>query len=384
MTRSHGWLVVFFDALGERLTAEVRPRFITALNERGGERAVIPSVGFCEYTAAFTGLEPAAAGHLTLYRFTQQSRAFRWLAHLGALRELVPRRLISIIARWRDDDMELVGTSMIPRAVLPHVEIVEVRRSFWKQRLPAPNILVDAEAAGLRPARIAGPAHWRSGEVNLGAVKDAFASGHRFVVVHIPDLDRVAHQYGPTDARVRDELIRLDRALEETVEWVGLHGVDLELVVFGDHGMVPVVGKIDSSSLKEELEEWERRGDCTVFLDSTMVRVRAWDPKIESRIRQAMNRLPHGRILEEQTLRRWGAWFQDRSYGDVLFLADPGYVVTPNYFQGRSPVAGMHGYAPTVTENWGHLSSSIPLPTEWPEVIPLVAVHGLLKRIVAA
>lgn len=36
----------------------------------------------------------------------------------------------------------------------------------------------------------------------------------------------------------------------------------------------------------------------------------------------------------------------DRKYGDLIFLAQPGVLISPNFFQGTMYVKGMHGFDP--------------------------------------
>jgi hypothetical protein len=372
-------IAVFFDALGDELYCRVRPPFLTSVEAEGGTRALEPSLGFCEYTAAFTGQHPSASGHLALYRFRRNSRAFGWLRWLGPARELVPRRVIDAVAARLEPDVELRGTSHIPRRVLAEVEVVEVRRSFWTRDSEAPNITRYADRRGLRVARVAGPSFWGSGTENLAHVVAKLRAGTDFVVVHVPDLDALAHRFGMEDHRVSERLLELDCTLGALVGDVRRGGRRCDVVAFGDHGMVSVRGRVATRPLLDALDSDIARGACTVFLDSTMARVRVWSADVAPTVRDALRRLPHGRVLSESQLRAWGAWFEDRSYGDEIFLADPGYVLHPNYFQGDADVAGMHGYAPGTERNRGRLVSSIPIPAMLPAVVPLRSVHRILR-----
>ena len=45
-------------------------------------------------------------------------------------------------------------------------------------------------------------------------------------------------------------------------------------------------------------------------------------------------------------VKRLGINFKHNDYGDVVFLADPGILIFPNFFQDKNPVKAMHSYEP--------------------------------------
>lgn len=366
-------IAVFFDALGASLYDTVRPEFLASVGAGGAARQLTPSFGFCEYSAAFLGLDPATAGHLTLFRFTRRSRAFHWLRAFGPVARIVPRRAIAAVARRLDPDLQHIPTAQIPQTLLPRLEIVELRESFWRD----PRNVAARAATCTESAIVAGPRYWSEGEANIEVARAAIDRGARFVVLHLPDLDALAHRDGPGAPSVVDRLRRLDARLAELVAFASLRAGSCDVVAFGDHGMVRVQGSADATALLTELGPSVRRGACSVFLDSTMIRVRTWDARETERVRTALARVGHGRVLEEHELRAWGAWFPGSEYGDVIFLADPGYVVMPNFFQGTTAVAGMHGYAPGVADNLGQLVSSRPVRAS-EGALPLHAVYDVL------
>jgi hypothetical protein len=51
------------------------------------------------------------------------------------------------------------------------------------------------------------------------------------------------------------------------------------------------------------------------------------------------------RLVDDAELERLGVLFENREYGDLIFLCDPGTIILPSYM-GVDPVEGMHGYHP--------------------------------------
>ena len=93
----------------------------------------------------------------------------------------------------------------------------------------------------------------------------------------------------------------------------------------------------------------EKRGhrlgrDYLGFFDSTMARL--WSSERIARDAAAIleeNR--SGRLLNDEELDARGCLFPDRSYGEWIFLLDPGVMIVPS-FMGGARLAAMHGYDP--------------------------------------
>jgi hypothetical protein len=123
-------------------------------------------------------------------------------------------------------------------------------------------------------------------------------------------------------------------------------------VLFSDHGMVSVTGTVDVSSAIASTGLVAGR-DYVVFLDSTMARF--WFPTDVARpaIVEALSTLP-GRVLGLRDLRRLDIDECDPRNGELYFLAEPGHVIIPNFFQATADhTRGMHGCEPECPDNMG-------------------------------
>jgi hypothetical protein len=75
-------------------------------------------------------------------------------------------------------------------------------------------------------------------------------------------------------------------------------------------------------------------------------------------IREILEGVPGGRIIEEDELRSLGVFFPEGEYGDILFLCDAGKIILPSYM-GSSPVKGMHGYHPDAPCMYSVMQSNV-------------------------
>ncbi len=137
------------------------------------------------------------------------------------------------------------------------------------------------------------------------SVKRKFEQDLREVeYLHIWELDNISHEYGTKAAETIECIKTIDKKLER---------MDFD-VVFSDHGMMDVQETIS-------VPETE---NC--FIDSTLARYwNASDVKLP---------------LDKGHLIKW-----DKKYGDMIFSANPGVLILPNYWQGARAVKAMHGYS---------------------------------------
>lgn len=117
------------------------------------------------------------------------------------------------------------------------------------------------------------------------------------------ELDKVGHEYGTKSEEIISAIKEIDRKISE---------MDFD-IIFSDHGMIDIHKKISVPVTD----------DC--FIDSDMARYWGKKPEFDSK---------DG---------KWIEW-SNKKYGDFIFLANPGVLIFPNYWQGKNPAKAMHGY----------------------------------------
>ncbi len=164
------------------------------------------------------------------------------------------------------------------------------------------------------------------------------------------DLDTIAHRYGTNSREINEKIRELDNHCRQIIESVS-DKYPINFLFWSDHGMVDVEETIDISQLVSDL-------DLLMFLDSSLARFWVDEEYKKKELIRRLNGL-NGKVLSEEDMERYHIRFQHNRYGDIIFLANPGVLIFPNYYQKSDPVKAMHGYVPTHPDQYGmYISSS--------------------------
>lgn len=382
MKGSKKTLYVVVDALRSDYVCKTKMPKVAQLAENSVHvEQLVPSPGFCERVEILTGRENTDTGYFTAidridpsHKNTFLFGMLSWCSIcLGMIESLfksylifrIRKRLTSRIMK-RVWPQYAVPTFNIPLSIYGQFGLSE---DAVDQSLPSafgvPSI-VDQRA--LRGESVNFQAFTSLGddstllndqdrmtfvENNLHTSKDAV------FFLYIGELDAMGHKYGPSSSEFADILKSVDQSLSDFIERLRAKGA-IELVIIGDHGMSDVTASVDFiSEVKKEakLLGLTNKSDITIFCDSTVGRVWVKDDKKRSDL--------HDSLIKNEHLKSFGTVFEDQDYekfsvpknlerhGQVLWFANNGVVVSPDYFYGEFPPKGMHGYLPVLDENFG-------------------------------
>jgi hypothetical protein len=240
----------------------------------------------------------------------------------------------------------------IPTSRLPLFAFSETELPWEDRTLPRPGLLRILSAQGIPWLHLGYPVIDQRTSFLTEAALSRMRGPHRMVFLHYAELDWVGHEHGPLGDRADSTLAAIDRSLEK----VWRHAASLwpcaRLLVFGDHGMVPVRGEVDVLRALRELPLRHGR-DYAVFLDSTVARFWFLTPRARPLIVDLLAALPGGRWLTPADMDDLHLRGTRRENGEAFWLLDEGLVIMPSYFQREARPAGMHGYHPSVRDNWG-------------------------------
>ncbi|MCC6484318.1 MAG: alkaline phosphatase family protein [Armatimonadetes bacterium] len=176
-------------------------------------------------------------------------------------------------------------------------------------------------------------------QTKLEAIPDI--ENYALIFVHTwGHLDSSGHDFGPASAEIRAMAGQCDQQLAEFVAWLRKRVPDASFIMFADHGMHEVhtthdVGPIVNDAISGQ--------GPLVFVDSTAVR--AWGNEGELlKLSERLSGLPGVRVLSDEDLIANHAFFPQREYGEMMAVAYPGYVFSPDFFEGPKKRLGMHGY----------------------------------------
>jgi predicted AlkP superfamily pyrophosphatase or phosphodiesterase len=159
-------------------------------------------------------------------------------------------------------------------------------------------------------------------------------------------MDMFLHMHCNEPDAIANRLKWYDRQLRRVFEAAREIDPEATMTVISDHGMTPVehhydvVGKIESLGLKMP-------SDYLAVYDSTMARFWFFNDAARKSVHDCLASLACGRILQDEELRKLGVFFPDQRFGELIFLLDPGWLVSKGDFNGKGWMPlGMHGYDP--------------------------------------
>lgn len=368
-------LIVLVDALGWEQAGD--PTFVPVL---GAPRSPIRSV--LGYSSAnlptiMTGRLPREHGHFSMYRRAGRGGVFAGVKPLLSLAtRLTDRhwRISGWLAQW----LRWRGVTgyfslyEIPLSVLPEFDLCQ------RKDIHAPGAF--DSMTGLADLVLCTGAgriwNWSVPEDRAFAeLSEEIDRGEKRVLfLYTPTLDGLMHATGPDSGAVCEALAGYARRIEGLCERAGRRYEEVRVFVFGDHGMAPVRGVHD---LRSELEVagYGPDGPVLYFLDSTMARFWFHSAADRPRVEEILARHAWGRILGDEELESLGALFEDRRYGELIFLLEEGEILVPSFMSGR-PVRGMHGYHPDARHSFTVLLSNV---ANRPYPANLVELHAFLR-----
>jgi len=356
-------LLLLIDALRPDYLAHAP--YLRSLSANSATGVFREGFGFVPRQAYFGGLTAEQFGFTGMYCFDPARSPFgvAWglprhepdssLAELPGTRQFVDasaRDRLTPFART-------YATSInIPLAYLPYFDLVEQRAPWdphvgyrscfailnqhhvpWYQCMwPDTNRLPDHTDAGI-----------------VQTVLSELRPEHRLACVHLQELDGLGHAYGPSSPELLTGITATDQHCRRMIDSVRERYDRLKIILFGDHGMVNVTSTLDIAAVLRQTG-LTFGVDYAYFLDSSMARFWFYHGSARTRLEAALGPLSGGHVLTEHELKRYGIANCDRRNGEVFFLADPGVLIFPNFFQvSGAPPRGMHGYDPDCPDNFG-------------------------------
>jgi hypothetical protein len=197
-----------------------------------------------------------------------------------------------------------------------------------------------------------------------------------FALVYWPELDGLLHRVGNQSPQIAPKLRQYETWISELLDAVPGHYEEVRLYIFSDHGMANCDELFDLKAIINELPlEMER--DYAVVYDSTMARFWFFNDRARRLIAGCLQRIPTGRVLPDEELKRLRADFPDRYFGELIFLANEGVLIVPSHM-GERPIRAMHGYHPDNKHSFAALLTNQPSIPE--DIVAIPHIFNLMAR----
>ena len=359
-------LCILIDGFRHDYLEPAQTPFLCELAKKGFSVPLREPFAFQLRPAFFAGLWPEECGIAHLYMLEPEGSPYRFLREAPWLLELeeewgeMLRPILVAEARRAEicaghpASGRYAHTARVPFSSLSYFSYSETQLTWMPDGLPSPTIFDHLRARGEKWLWTAYPGDDLRTAAVLEAFRQRFRPEHRLVYLQFGEPDWVGHAKGPHSPQMQACLRQVDNAVRQIVSCLEEAGVVWNGIFFGDHGMVPVARRVNILPL---LQQTGLRApeDYIYFLDSTQARFWFKSDSARRRIEKELARFSGGRVLTEEDLERLHFRFSDKRFGELIWAADEGVVLHPNFFQGKEAVRGMHGYLPEAEANWARL-----------------------------
>jgi len=297
-----------------------------------------------------TGVPPAVTGHWNLFYYDPQGSPFRWLRSLqflpdAVLNHCVTRKIIKELGRRVLGMGPLFECSVSPR-LLPWFNYVEKKNIYDHGGINGSRSIFDQLDQQGIAHRVYSYHHLGDAEILEQAVKDIEEKKASFFFLYLSEMDMFLHMHCKDPVQVKARLDWYDQGLRKVFAVAQKIDPQASMTVISDHGMTPIDNRYDLVGDIEALG-LQMPADYLAVYDSTMARFWFFGDQAKQKVERRLTELQCGRILGDEELRQLGVFFADRRFGELIFLLNPGWLVSQSDFNGKGwmPI-GMHGYHP--------------------------------------
>ena len=377
MSRNKVALFIFIDAFGWEIYQR-NPFFLKGLVKDAKKLETILGYSSACDPSIISGLLPSEHRMWSSFYYSPTTSPFRWMRALRVLpSSLFDRgRVRYQLSKWIKRIHGFTGYFMlysVPFKYLPLFDYSE-KRSIWKEGLlRGRTIFNDLDARGtpyyVHESGTPDDARFAqlSGQLERNEIEFAYLS--------LGKLDALMHRVGNDGPEVTELLHWYDGKVRQLIETAEQHYGDVSWYVFTDHGMH------NSDQHYDLMADVARLGltfgrDYAAFYDATMARFWLLNDRARQAIPAALMNHSKGRILSDSELKEFGIFFEDRMYGDLIFLMNTPTQLVPS-FMGIKPVHGIHGFHPHDADSYAAMLSNRPLP---PALRRIHQIHGLMLQ----
>jgi predicted AlkP superfamily pyrophosphatase or phosphodiesterase len=369
-------LFLFIDAFGWEVKQR-HPEFLHGLIQDSKKLETILGYSSACDPSIISGLTPGEHKLWSSYYYDPNGSPFKWTRPLHFLPDFLFRRgrVRNLLSKWIQQRCDFTGYFQlyaVPFEHLPLFNYAEQRRIWEPDGLPDGESIFDL----MHNKDI--PYYCHDSDVGDDVRIERLSAYIRqqsmdFAYCSLGRLDALMHTVGNNHPDIGKQMQWYDEKFRALIAAAEGHYEEVSWYVFTDHGMHNVSEGYDLVADIEALGlAWNK--DYVAFYDSTMARFWFLDEKSRAEIVQCLENHPKGRILPDDELKQLGVYFEDRQYGDLIFLLNSGIQMVPS-FMGSKQLKGMHGYHPSDADSFASISSNRPIPES---ITKIQHIHKLM------
>ena len=349
MSRAGGLhIFVLVDGLGWRVLEgreflpDLLPYRMPLRTVLGYSSGAIPTI--------LTGAPPAQTGHWNMFYYDPEGSPFQWLRHFSFLPDRmlanrVTRKILKEMGRRVLGLGPLFDCCVSPR-YLPFFNWVEKDNIYEPGGIKGAPSIFDRLVERKIPYKAYSYHRGTDEEILRRARRDIEARAASFFFIYLCELDGFLHMHCDDEHKIEEKLNWYAAGLRQVFEAARKVDAEATFTITSDHGMTPIRRHFDLLEGIEALR-FAMPEDYLAVYDSTMARFWFFNDRARQEIVQCLQAMTCGRILPDDDLRQMGILFPDRRFGEVIFLLQPGWLISRSDFNGAGWMpSGMHGYHP--------------------------------------
>ena len=353
-------LCILIDALRYDYITKDNTPFLWSVSEQGEIGSLYAPFGFTGDSCWFAGQYPQDSDEGMMFQYCPATSPFKFaryipnfLGKVPLVERIIRRGIGEYIRRSSKFKRLREGNALfIPRCDFSFLPFWDYTYKIvpWDERYPLTSVFDLLRSQGMSWYYHGHPQY----KCNLETVRERFfreqPADYPFVFLFISDLDDLGHTFGPNSDQVREKLGEIDRFAEEAYSLLKKSVNVINLLVFGDHGMVEVEREFDMAGYLKKTKAIVGK-HYLYFLDSTIARFWFFNPGAEEEITGVLAEIGHGTLITEDRFEEFKIDYGHNRFGELFWVCEGGEIILPNYFQGKKRVKGMHGYLPAVRDN---------------------------------
>ena len=369
-------IFVFIDALGHDIAkdldflSDILPTKAKLRTVFGFSSACIPSI--------LSGKMPSEHKHWNFFYYAPRSSPFKVLRLFSILPGFLANRarvrnMMSKVVRKHLNFSGYFQLYNIPFKYYHLFDTCEKRDTFKPGGLNAGKTIVDFLVENNVPHLFT---DWKLPEEERIAqmLETAKKGDAPFAFLYTAGLDSLLHFNSRNSDVVKQKIDWYRQQFREVYKAAAAAYDEVAMCVFSDHGMAEIhktcdmIRDIEATGLKFGK-------DYVAMYDSTIGRFWFMNDDARKRITETLSKIDCARILTDDELKSLGVFFEDRQFGELMCLMNPGVLIVPS-FMGEKPIFAMHGYHPDDKDS-DALFLTNAKPSPFPKAI--TDMYGLMR-----
>ncbi len=286
-------------------------------------------------------------------------RSLRWLSWLP--KALTSRRIVRrVLTRFFKARLNFKGYFDLYNIPFQHIhryDFTEKKSPLQPKGMNRGDNIFDFLTSEQIPYFVSDPA--QTEEANRDALAARMREGTiDFAFLYWAGLDGLLHRVGNDSPEIPARLRVYEQWIGQLMEAARSRYQDIQLYVFSDHGMANCDIHLDLMSRINALPLQFQKDYAAVY-DSTMARFWFFNQRARELIEAELRRVPEGRIMPDEELESLQTRFEDRYFGELIFLVQEGVLIVPSHM-GERPIRAMHGYHPTDKHSYATVLTNQP------------------------